>query len=721
MLFFQVLLLGGYAYAHLLGSRLNSRAQALLHCAVVLSSLLLLGILAFTWSSPITPGPGWRPHGADHPVMQIVMLLGVSVGLPFFVLSSTGPLLQSWYWRVYGGDSPYRLYSLSNLGSFLALLIFPALLEFFLTVKSQAWLWSIAYFVFAVSCVYIALRASQSERDVSQQDLSAVLGEESARTRKGSYLLWVGLSACASILFLATTNQICQDIGVVPLLWVLPLGIYLLTFVICFEHERWYSRKWLHPAFGLAMWAGCFVLFDGAVGSIFAQIGIYAAVLFVFCMVCNGELVRSKPLPHFLTSFYLTVAAGGALGGIFVALVAPRIFKGFWEYQMALWLAALLLAIILIRDRESWLYRSRFGTPVMVVALAAFLPESAAFTITKWNRPVTHLAALMGIVLTTYVLSGGNRKVTLAVREKSAPVYCGAALLLAAMALGGTAFSHVRNVIAASRSFYGVLSVVPQNMDDPSLAAYCERHGRIVHGCQLRTEANRDLPTTYYGPTSGVGVAILRARAATSPVQANLRVGVVGLGIGTIAAYAKPEDTFRFYEINPDVIRIANDRRYFTYLIDSPARIEVIVGDGRLSLEHELEKNQLHDFDVLIIDAFSGDAVPVHLLTLEAFGIYASHLRKPSGILAIHITNTYLDLRPVVFGAARRLGLHAVPVYSAGDGRTTTASEWVLLSAGDNLPPSDAAAHEVAGQEANLRTIRPWTDDYSNLIQILKR
>ncbi len=227
MLFFQVLLLGGYAYAHWLGSRLNSRAQALVHGAVVLSSLLLLACLALIWNSPITPGSGWKPHGADHPVLQIVTLLSVSVGLPYFVLSSTGPLLQSWYWRVHGGGSTYRLYALSNLGSFLSLLAFPALLEPLLTVKSQAWLWSIAYFIFAISCVFSGFSASGHERENSREEMSA-RNEEDGRPGKGSYLLWVSLSACASILFLATTNQICQDIGVVPLLWILPLGIYLL-------------------------------------------------------------------------------------------------------------------------------------------------------------------------------------------------------------------------------------------------------------------------------------------------------------------------------------------------------------------------------------------------------------------------------------------------------------------------------------------------------------
>ena len=697
MLFFQVLLLAGYAYAHWLTSRFKARVQSLVHCAVVASSLLLLCCLALIWNSPIIPGSSWKPHGVDHPVIQIITLLSVSVGLPFFVLSSTGPLLQAWYWRVYGGGSAYRLYSLSNLGSFLSLLAFPALLEPATTLNLQAWLWALAYLAFA-ACIYNASRGvASSRRGIGSQEVNSTENAKVRRPGKESYCLWGGLSACASILFLATTNQICQDIGVVPLLWIVPLGVYLISFVICFEHEDWYSRKWFHLAFGLAVWAACFVLYDGAVSSIFAQIAIYTAVLFVFCMVCNGELAHSKPHPTFLTSFYLTVAAGGAFGGIFVGLVAPHIFKGFWEYQVGLWTTALLLLITLIRDKESWLYRSKLASPVVVVAIAALLPETATLTITKSNNPAGHFSAFVALALIAYAFSNRNRTGSTKAREKAAPVYCTAALLLTAIALGGTAFAHVANAIAVSRNFYGVLSVVAQNTDGPTRAAYCLKHGRIVHGCQLRAKDDRQTPTAYYGPASGVGVAILHTASATSrSARGSLRIGIVGLGVGTIAAYGKPGDTLRFYEINPDVIRIASDQRYFSFLSGSPARIEMVPGDGRLSLEHEFDVHEEQDFDVLVIDAFSGDAVPVHLLTLEAFETYVRSLKRSSGILAVHITNSYLDLRPVVFAAARRLGLQATWIHSAGDGRATSASNWVLLSTGNNLPRFDASGNSVA-------------------------
>jgi hypothetical protein len=719
MLFFQVLLVGGYAYAHWLSS-LKSRAQALLHCALLVSSLLLLGFLAIIWNSPITPGSNWKPHGADHPVFQIVTLLGISVGLPFFVLSSTGPLLQAWYWRIHGSGSPYRLYSLSNLGSFLSLLAFPALLEPSLTLKSQAWLWSSAYLVFAISCMFSAWRvAASSDQKAETQEAGSRQSAGDARPERGRYLLWGSLSACASILFLATTNQICQDIGVVPLLWIGPLGIYLLTFVICFEHDRWYSRKWFHPLFGLAIWAACFVLYDGALRSILVQIGIYVFVLLICCMVCNGELARAKPQPRFLTSSYLTVAVGGAIGGMFVALVAPHIFKGFWEYQLGLWMAALLLLVVLVRDKESWLYQSKLGSPVILVAVAALLPESAAVTVATKTKPGIHIAAFVALVLIAYVLKNRTKTESNLAREKSARLYPTVALLIAAITLGSTAFARNRIAIQTSRSFYGVLSVRPQYMDDPSRAAYSLVHGRVVHGFQLRSESGRRTPAAYFGPTSGAGVAINHATLAAAPAQRNLRIGVLGLGVGTIAAYGKPGDIVRYYEINPDVIRIASDQRYFSFLSDSPARIEVIPGDGRLSLERELEQHEQNDLDVLIIDAFSGDAVPVHLLTLEAFEIYFKRLKKPSGILCVHITNTYLDLKPVVFSAARSLGLRAAYVHSDGDGRITLGSDWILLSAEDNFPEVDPTAARTDRDGTHVRTIRPWTDDFSNLIQIV--
>ncbi len=729
MLFFQSLLLGGYLYAHLLNSsRLEPRTKGVLHCVFLFGSLLLLAGTAWAWSSPLTPGNDWKPNGSDHPVWHILLLLSISAGLPYFVLSSTGPLLQAWYRRVDGNSSPYRLYALSNLGSFLALLSYPFLLEPGLKLKSQAWLWSFGFLVFALSCAYCALRSTKTNVPETQQaakgaepEISATeLGETLAPTG-WNYLLWVSLSACASIMFLATTNQICQNVGVVPLLWILPLGLYLLSFVICFEHERWYSRSWFHPLFALAIFASCFVLSNGAITSLFTQIAIYSAVLFIVCMVCNGELTRSKPAPRYLTSFYLSVSVGGACGGVFVALVAPKIFRGFWEYQAGLWISTLVLLILLVGDKQSWLYQSKIGTPVTVLGMAVLLPESVVLAGGNVNSLTSYVSASVALLLMVYLLVNRNRTGSNKAREQAAPLFCAVALLVVAGILVATAMAQVRDAASVSRNFYGMLAVRPRDFNDPQRAAFSLAHGRVLHGFQLRAPAERRTPTAYYAADSGVGRAILGSAAESTVGHRQLRIGVVGLGVGTIAAYGQPGDTIRFYEINPEVVRIASDRRYFTFLSDCPAKVEVIVGDARLAMEREVERNERQNYDVLAIDAFSGDAIPVHLLTLEAFEIYLRQLRKPSGILAIHVTNSYVDLRPIVLAAANHFGLKTVSVHSSGDGRAAESADWMLLSQDSKILEFDNTGSANGEQIPRSRLIRPWTDDYSNLLQILSR
>lgn len=720
MMFFQVGLLGGYTYAHLMSSRLRPRVQGLLHVGLLLACVLLLFLLAVAWGSPITPGVNWKPRTGSRPIWDIIILLSASVGLPYFILSATGPLLQAWFARTYPGRSPYRLYALSNFGSFLALLSYPFLLEPSLTLKTQAHLWWWAYLCFAAACGYCALRMSagvQGSAPIVTSD--DVIRRTIKRPRASLYALWISLAACASVIFLATTNQICQDIGVVPLLWVLPLSLYLLSFIVCFENERWYSRRWFHPLLGIAIFGACFVLSDGAVGSILAQIAIYSFVLFVCCMVCHGEIVRSKPHPDYLTSFYLTVAAGGALGGVVVTLLAPHLFKGFWEYQLGLWLCVLLTLLVVVRDRESWLYRSPLGSPVLVVAVAALLPEAASLSTTaQKGKTLVHLPLLTALFLIVYVFLNRNRTGSEKARRQAAPVYCLGAWLLLGTVLLGSITAHTRTAVALSRNFYGVLGVFPQNPSDPERAAYVLKHGRVTHGMQFRAADKSRLPTSYYGPASGIGLAILRSPQRSGPEGARaLRIGVVGLGAGTIAAYGEPGDTIRFYEINPEVIRIATSGAYFTYLKDCRARVEVIPGDARLSMERELNRDEAQKFDVLAIDAFSGDAIPVHLLTEEAFKVYLKHLSGPQAIIAIHITNTYLDLRPVVLKLANRFGLRSAWISSEGDGEMVSTSSWMLLSQSSTL---------VAGAASTLNGVRLpesrlWTDDYSNLFQVLRR
>jgi len=729
MLFFQVLLLGGYIYAHVLSSgRMDARTKRYLHCVLLFGSLLFLLGGAWSWDVPLMPGANWKPHTGEQPVWHIISLLSVSIGLPYFMLSSTGPLLQAWYREVHGGESPYRLYALSNLGSFLSLLAFPVLLEPLLRLKWQAWWWSLAYFIFAIGSACCALRspakntpevpqvANQSRGELGTANVAAP-----SRPSKGNYLVWVGISTCASITFLATTNQICQDVGVVPMLWILPLGLYLFSFVICFEHEHWYSRGWFHPLFALAILGATFVLSNGATSSLFAQIGIYVFVLFIVCMVCNGELDRSKPDPLYLTSFYLTVAVGGALGGIFVALLAPHIFQGFWEYQVGLWMTTFLLLILLVRDKKSWLYQTGILSPVALLVAAVLLPEIVSLGSGQAIKSTTYISVLVVAFLIVYMLVNRKQSGLSKARQQGTWLISSATLIVLAAVFAVVASAQIRTALHLSRNFYGVLAVREQDMNDPQRDAYFLNHGRILHGLQLRAESERRTPTAYFSQTSGVGQAILRSAAASALDNRQLRVGIVGLGVGTIAAYGRPGDAFRFYEINPEVIRIASDRTYFSFLSDCPANVEVIPGDARLSMESELERSQPQNYDVLAIDAFSGDAIPVHLLTMEAFEIYLKQLRQPSGILAIHVTNGYLDLRPVILAAASHFSLKTAWVRTAGDSRVNREAHWMLLSRDNKILGSADTGNMLGEQSLELPTIARWTDDYGSLLQILKK
>jgi hypothetical protein len=722
MFFFQTLLLAGYAYAHALARWFTPRSQGYLHSALLISGLVMLALMAVMWGTPITPSVSWRPQSSDHPVWSLTVLLAISAGLPYFVLSSTGPLLQSWFTRTHPGRTPYRLYSLSNLGSLLGLLTYPFLVEPWFSLRAQARIWTIGFFVFAVVCGYCALRMGRIS--ASPKSSSLRLSSEQAldvdfvqtKPTLGSHLLWLSLAACASVMFLATTNQICQDVAVVPFLWVLPLSLYLLSFIICFDEPRWYSRAVFHPAFAVAIFLACLLLLGWGVRSIFLQITAHSFVLFACCMVCHGELARSKPNSRHLTSFYLMVALGGAVGGVLVALIFPHVFHGFWEYQLALWLSALLLFVVLARDNSSWLYCSRWGLPGIAVA-AALLPGTPS-AVMLGRKELLGLLPVVPVLVGAYFLTRGKKKGFDASRARAIPVYCGTALLVVGAMFIFTAINQTHNSAILTRNFYGVLSVRELNSDQADWRAYSLFHGRISHGYQFLAEAKRRLPTGYYGLTSGVGLTWvgLQTHLSSGPNPQNLRIGIVGLGIGTLAAYGNPGDYIRFYEINPEVTRIANDARYFSYLKDCRARLEVIPGDARLSMESELKARQPQDFNLLAIDAFSGDAVPVHLLTEEAFQIYLQQV-KGDGVIAVHITNTYFDFRPVLQRVAEHFKLRYALLHTEGDGAVTSYSDWVLLSRDPTI--IDSLPGALTGPPKTDFAL--WTDDYSNLFSALRR
>ncbi len=639
MLFFQVALLLGYLYADASIRFLKPKTQVLLHVSLLGACLFLL---------PIVPGGDWKPVPSQDPNLRILALLAVTVGLPYLVLSTTSPLLQAWYVRTYRGAMPYRLFALSNAGSMIALLSYPVAVEPFFAVRRQAVGWSAGFLFFGLLCATAALR---SRREAAGR-MDAAAEEGDARPGWRVRVLWMALAACASTLLLAVTNHLTQNVAAIPFLWVLPLSLYLLSFILCFSGEGRYLRRVYLPLLALALGGMSFLLSEGQeTARLEILVPLFAGGLFVCCMVCHGELAEMKPHPRRLTSYYLMISLGGAVGGIFVGLLAPYFFRGYYELPSGIVACAALTLVVLVRLRSP-------GSPK-----------------SRWRAA--------GLLFATIYAAGLAGVLAWQIRETA------------------------RDARVLARNFYGGLKVSDSGPPDDDLAMRTLVHGTITHGRQFLSPARRRQPTTYYGPKSGVGLALL-ARGRRS-----LRVGVVGLGAGTIAAYGKRGDTYRFYEINPLVVRLADTE--FSYLRDSGGKVDIVLGDARLSLEAEPPQ----EFDVLAVDAFSGDSIPVHLLTREAFDLYFRHL-KEGGILAVHVSNKYLDLKPVVGRSAESAGKRAVVVDTEDEEESGVyGATWILVS-GDTRFFERPALKEAVETLAAREDMRPWTDDYSNLFRILK-
>ncbi len=626
LLFFQAALLAGYAYAHWLGSLRRSR----IHIVLLAASLALL---------PVIPT---RPEITENPSVRILLLLAATVGGPYFLLSATAPLLQRWFTQSAEQRSPWRLYALSNFGSFLALLSYPFLVEPYVRLRTQAWVWSGMYVAFTILCGRVAWKVhSQSVRIRDEYGLA------SPRPTIWTILFWLGLSAAGSTVLLATTNIVTQDIAVSPFLWIAPLSLYLFTFVLAFESDRWYPRLLFAVAAGVLTPVACVVVSVGV--ALWIQLAAYLGTLFAVCMVCHGELRYARPEPRYLTAFYLTIAAGGVLGGVFVALIAPRVFTEFNEYPIGL-AAACLLGI------TGWL-------------------RSGAWS--RWTM--------------------GN----FAVRIPIMALMLGGISAAASVSLPGA-----RPAVASWRNFYGILRVT--DLPDPHGAMRELTHGRIKHGSQYLERASRDRPISYYGPHSGVAMAL----NALPPDKAR-QIAVIGLGTGTMAAWGRPGDLIRFYEINPLVPTIATT--WFTFLPDSKAKTEVVLGDARIQMEHELAV-----FDFIAVDAFSSDAIPMHLLTAEAADIYRKRL-LPGGLLLFHISNRSLNLEPVTRALAQHLNWNAAQIVSQDNPATgEDGSSWVILTENLELLQRIAqGAPHVGWTDPNRKPIL-WTDDFASLWHVLK-
>ena len=656
LLFFQTLLTGGYAYAYWLIGLKQTSKQKKYHFLLVIISLILL-VLTTIWSdSPITPDLALRPTNPRHPVWEILKLLFLFIGLPGFLLAANSTLIQSWYSRDYPKKSPYWLYSLSNVGSLLALLSYPLLIEPNFSLQTQAWVWASGYLIFSLITIILVSRLARNTTIDDDNSGVQELKQEIQATPGTHQGMWIGLSAAASILLISTTSQLTQEVAPIPLLWTLPLAIYLLSFVISFSGEGVYDRPLFTFLLALSS-AGIIYLMTGSRLNFYLQIVIYSIFLFSACMIAHGELYRLRPKPSQLSKYYLMISAGGALGGIIVNLVAPLIFRGYWEFYLG-WIMIFILLVT-----------STIINPTI-----------------ELNKPWRKGYDLAVIILTLVLLIFSLNPI---INLPGDPLY-------------------------QERNFYGVSKVFNNEYRDANQYV----NGTTMHGFQLNSPDKRDIPTAYFWRGSGIAMVI-----RNHPNYGNqMNVGVLGLGIGTLAAHGLEGDSYRFYEINPIVTELAlGQEGYFSYLEDSLAEITLVPGDARISLEKELHQGQIHEFDLLVMDAFSSDSVPIHLITLEAFELYLEHL-SPEGVIAVNISNNFIDLKPVIWNIGQELGLGAIlndpPIQEYHP--IGARSRWMFLVQDPEIldrPEINANAESLDNYHPEIRL---WTDDYSNVFQILR-
>lgn len=798
MLFFQVVLLGGYLYAHVLSRYVRPAVQWMIHGTLLVVSIIFLQII---------PGEQWKPEGVESSVWRILLILAISIGLPYFILSTTGPLIQAAFARRFPGRSPYRLFALSNLGSLLALVTFPVLFEPFFSNSVHSNGWSIGYCVFALLCLLalIVSRAARGDsgiaeipstadrRPESPAAIEAAWGTGTGR-QVGELALWLLLSLVPSVLLLATTSQLSHSVAVMPFLWIAPLALYLLSFIICFDKPAWYRRD----VWGLLLLAAMTLMIvrpvvDG--GRIVYTAIVYLFALFVVCMVCHGELAAIRPEPRRLTLYYLALSLGGALGGVFVVLAAPALFVEFHELELSLMAASVIFAWRLIvagerkmlfrvaffgswlllglglvamysvpefirgnnsiiprlmltgsllfatltslvhrengfkiskgRERDSgslWIRRGLIGLTLLSVVLLSAAVLVAPDKVLDFGQPA--IVLILILVVVSALLTNGQWRPLTAHAGKIAAMFVALCVVPAGYIWLSRMTTVPEGVLDRSRDFFGLQSVKELEVAVNEFRRVM-LNGQVIHGMQYLTvlpDGSREpvrKPTSYYGPLTGAGLALSKhPRRETD----SFKIGVIGLGTGSIAHYARPGDELVFYEIKPDCERAA--RQFFTYLDDNAAGKEkttVHIGDARIVLERDLKQGRSQQFDVLVIDAFSGDSPPRHLLTREAFELYRKHT-KNDGMVVFNISNSHFDFARIIVALTDDCGWSSAcfrykPEFE-GDDIYLVLSSWIIATSNDEFLQLPV----VRDAQVSLEGTKPvmWTDDFGGMWQIMR-
>jgi SAM-dependent methyltransferase len=627
LVFFSVVLLLGYLYAHWISVRFSPARQAVIHILLLAVALLVLGIHT-------SPNPAAVTY---HPALTVFRVLATVIGLPYLALSATTPLLTGWYAASFEGRSPYGLFSLSNLASLLALGSYPLLIEPRLTMNRQTAWWSGGFLVFSVICGAIAW---QGRRRMPAAKQSEVAGKDATGP---AMVPWFALALGGGMMLTAVTNHMSANIAAIPLLWLPPLALYLLSFILAFQGAWQPIRQWMLRPVLFAVASMAYVMRDIRIQfPISVSVPLFLIGLFITCLFLHGELYARRPASAGLTRFYLVAAAGSAAGTLLVGVLAPLVLRANYD------LACTLVVVALIALAASW----HDG----------------------WGLRTVWIAAVIAAIV---VVSNQVQQ-------------------------------YDDDAVALMRNFYGTLRVRESHLPPQSDTDRQLLNGTIEHGAEWFAPQFRGQPLTYYANNSGLGLAMRLCCGSGGK-----RVGVIGLGTGTVAVYGNAGDVIRFYEINPLVERLA--RHWFTFLHDSPAQVDVVLGDARLSLAAETPQH----FNVIVIDAFSGDAIPVHLLTREALALYRRHL-QPDGIVAFHVSNRYIDLEPVIAGIAHDAGLSAVSVHSHGDEQNGLYyADWILVSSNQSF----LAQPEIVNTAfpTPLRAdVRLWTDNYSSVFPLLK-